>query len=148
MADQGAEGPRKPLQSPETQRAYNKMRDAEEESKRKRLLGEGLQQRGRDRHDVRHSPYLDIPTLHGRRSRRPSVSSAGQASTQESDGGVDDSGRRKRGHRTKPLDEPQRLRTAFIRTYVGACNECRTRKVKVRCPIPQTNLYYSTVCID
>lgn len=139
--DQGAEGSRKPPQSPEAQRAYNQMRDVEEESKRTGRLSEALRQRERDRRNViGHSPYLEIPTPQRRpRSRTGSIGSTGPASTQGSDGGVEDCGRKRRGHRTKPLEEPQRLRTAFIRTYVGACGECRTRKVKVCCPIQQTS---------
>ncbi|EDO65458.2 hypothetical protein NCU10570 [Neurospora crassa OR74A] len=131
--DQGAEGSRKPRQSPQAQRAYNQMRDVEEEFKRPGHFREALQQRERGRQNgISYSPYLEIPSSHIRRhrSRTGSIGSTGPASTQGSDGGVEDSGRKRRGHRTKPLEEPQRLRTAFIRTYVGACRECRTRKVK------------------
>ncbi|KAK3489071.1 uncharacterized protein B0T23DRAFT_397636 [Neurospora hispaniola] len=131
--DQGAEGSRKPHQSPQAQRAYNQMRDVEEEFKRPGHFREALQQRERGRQNgISDSPYLEIPSPHIRRhrSRTGSIGSTGPASTQGSDGGVEDSGRKRRGHRTKPLEEPQRLRTAFIRTYVGACGECRTRKVK------------------
>ncbi|KAK3501029.1 hypothetical protein B0T13DRAFT_239389 [Neurospora crassa] len=131
--DQGAEGSRKPRQSPQAQRAYNQMRDVEEEFKRPARFREALQQRERGRQNgISYSPYLEIPSSHIRRhrSRTGSIGSTGPASTQGSDGGVEDSGRKRRGHRTKPLEEPQRLRTAFIRTYVGACRECRTRKVK------------------
>lgn len=132
MPRQGPEGSRKPSLSPEARRAYNQMRDVEEEWKRHGNIREALRQRERGRQDVTgHSPYLEIPTTYRRpRSRAGSVSSTGPASTQGSDGGVEDSVRRKRGHRTHALDEPQRLRTAFVRKYVGACKECRQRKVK------------------
>lgn len=133
---QGADGSRKPRQCKEAQRLYNQMRDVEEEAK----FSEALRQRDRGRQDgPGHSPYLDVPTTHRRnKSRAGSVVSTGLTSSQGSDGGVEDSGPRKRGHRTKPLDEVQRLRTAFVRTHVGACEQCRARKVKVRCPIHQT----------
>ncbi|KAK1776389.1 hypothetical protein QBC45DRAFT_217776 [Copromyces sp. CBS 386.78] len=127
--DQGADGSRKPSQSPEAQRLYNQMRDVEEECKHPGRFREALRQREQEgQNNISHSPYLGIPTPH--RRSRSRTGSTGPASTQGSDGGVEDSGRKKRGHRTKPLDEPQRLRTAFVRTYVGACGECRQRKVK------------------
>lgn len=140
MPGQGPEV-RKPTLSPEVQRAYNQMRNVEEEWKRPGTFHEALQERERAReNNIGHSPYLEIPTPHTRRprSRAGSVSSIGPSSTQGSDGGVEDSRRRKRGHRTRGLDEPQRLRTAFMRKYVKACGECHQRRVRVRCPIHQS----------
>lgn len=138
---QGADGSRKPRQCPEAQTLYNQMRDVEEESKRPRRFNEALRQQERGRQNgPGYSSYLDIPrtTYRRNRSRTGSIGSAGPASTQGSDGGVEESGRKRRGCRNKPLDEAQRLRTAFVRTYVHACGECRQRKVKVGCHIYQT----------
>ncbi|KAK3396192.1 hypothetical protein B0T20DRAFT_264314 [Sordaria brevicollis] len=132
MPGQGPEV-RRPILSEEMQRAYNQMRDVEEEWKRPgRRLGEALRQRERERQDTAgQSPYLEIPMSRRPRSRAGSVGSTAPSSTQGSDGGVEDSGRsRKRGHRTHGLDEPQRLRTAFMRKYVKACKECHERRVK------------------
>jgi hypothetical protein len=119
----------RPIPTPETQELYNKMRREEE-----KLTEESLEQ-------VQEGPpsHLQLPLSSQVTVSSPSLSHA--STTHSISQAMNDMGvagdppgpRGQRPGRHGPLSEKKKARTHLMRK-LGACNECRERRVKARAP--------------
>lgn len=121
--------------TPETQELYNLMRQREEELSELTLSDRLQIQNGTGSNDE-HADLLRPPTpSQGPTSpRSPSCASTTHSLSRALDDvEIDDEepSKKRRAIRHGPLEPLKRARAAFMRK-VGACQECKTRRVKVR----------------
>ena len=107
-----------PDRTPVRQRLYNLMREAEEQEQQQQQQQRWRALARRDWSTV----LLQPPT--------PSYAASQTTSNSDVDGG-EPRARRRRNGRQGPLTPAQKWRAALMRK-VGACDGCRTRRVKVR----------------